>query len=118
MATKTQILLELTQILPCKSTVLKIPQTKIVSPDKIVFGGLEGTLGGKTLSVGYEVEINGWKSRCIEMLSRSIVINFSNADQLKLIGIELDQLDSRLELSIQEMKRDIAEIHNGTKKVI
>ncbi|KAI8091568.1 hypothetical protein BDF21DRAFT_395289 [Thamnidium elegans] len=46
-------------------------------PDKIVFGGLKGTSGEKTLSVSYEVEINGWKSKCITLLSHSIIIDFS-----------------------------------------
>lgn len=91
---------------------------KIHSPDKIVFGGLKGTLGEKTLSVGYEVEINSCKSKCIALLSRNVIIDFSNADQLKLIGIKLDQLNSRFQLSIDEVDRDIIELHRGTLKVI
>lgn len=91
---------------------------KIHSPDKIVFGGLKGTLGEKTLSVGYEVEINGCKSKCIALLSRNIIIDFSNADQLKLIGIKLNQLNSRFQLSIDGVERDITELHKGTLKVI
>ncbi|KAG2229437.1 hypothetical protein BDF21DRAFT_344250 [Thamnidium elegans] len=63
---------------------------KTHSPDKIVFGGLKDTLEEKTLSVGYEVKINGCKSKCIELLSRNIIIDFSNADQLKLIGIKVN----------------------------
>lgn len=69
-------------------------KTKIHSPDKIVFGGLNGTLGEKTLSVGYEVEINVCKSKCIALLCRNIIIDFINADQLKLIGTKLNQLNS------------------------
>ncbi|KAI9364598.1 hypothetical protein BD770DRAFT_378496, partial [Pilaira anomala] len=57
-------------------------KSKIHSPDKIVFGGLKGTLGEKTLSVGYEVEINDCKSKFIALLSRNIIIDFNNADQL------------------------------------
>jgi hypothetical protein len=59
---------------------------KIVSPDNIVFGGLQGALGEKTLSVGYEMELVGWKSKCIAFLSRNVIIDFSNLAQLKAIG--------------------------------
>ncbi|KAI8974140.1 hypothetical protein BDB01DRAFT_412750 [Pilobolus umbonatus] len=90
----------------------------IHSSDNIVFGGLKGTLGEKTLSVGYEVEVNDCKSKCIALLSRNIIIDFSNPDQLKLIGIKLDQLNSRFQLSIDGVERDITELYKGTLKVI
>ncbi|KAG1474641.1 hypothetical protein G6F56_000237 [Rhizopus delemar] len=101
------------------STTRVQPQRKpkIHSPDKIVFGDLKGTLGEKTLSVGYEVEINGCKSKCIALLSRNIITDFNNADQLKLIGIKLNQLSSRFQLSIDRVERDITELHKSTLKI-
>lgn len=79
---------------------------------------MKGTLGEKTLSVGYEVEINDCKSKCIALLSRNIIIDFSNADQLKLIGIKLNQLNSKFRLSIDGVDRDIPELRKDTLKVI
>ena len=78
-----------------KTRIMPMRKRKIVSPDKIVFGGLQGTLGEKTLSVGYEMELVGWKSKCIAFLSRNVIIDFSNLAQLKAISIKLTQLNNR-----------------------
>ena len=101
-----------------KTRIMSMRKRKIVSPDKIVFGGLQGTLGEKTLSVGYEMELVGWKSKCIAFLSRNVIIDFSNLAQLKAIGIKLTQLNNRFQLNIKGVERDIKEMNNGTKKVI
>ncbi|RCH93262.1 hypothetical protein CU097_011484 [Rhizopus azygosporus] len=85
---------------------------------EIVFGGLEGTLGEKALSVGYEVELDSWKSKCIAFLSRNTIIDFSNDAQLKLIGITLNQLNSRFQLSTEGMERDTTALHNATKNML
>lgn len=90
---------------------------KMNSPDHIVFGGLKGTLGERTLSVGYEVELNDWRSKCIAYLSRNVIIDFSNKNQLKLIGATLNQLNSRFQLNIEIAERDIAPLNNASKKV-
>lgn len=63
------------------------------------------------------MEISGCKSKCIALLSRNIIIDFSNTDQLKLIGIKLNQLSSRFQLSIDGVERDITELHKGTLKI-
>ncbi|KAI9478476.1 MAG: hypothetical protein EXX96DRAFT_483233 [Benjaminiella poitrasii] len=39
-----------------------------------------------------------WKSKYIALLPHNIIIDFSNADQLKLIGIKLNQLNSRFQI--------------------
>ncbi|KAI9282637.1 hypothetical protein BY458DRAFT_496821 [Sporodiniella umbellata] len=54
-----------------KTRIMPKRKRKIYSPDKIVFGGLQGTLGEKVLSVGYEMKLAGWKSKCIVFLSHS-----------------------------------------------
>lgn len=91
---------------------------KIYSPDKIVFGGLQGTLGEKALSVGYEMKLAGWKSKCIAFLSRNVIIDFSNTTQLKAIGIKLTQLNNRFRIKIKGVDRDIQQMNSGIKKVI
>lgn len=98
-----------------KTRIMSMRKRKIVSPDKIVFGGLQGTLGEKTLSVGYEMELVGWKSKCIAFLSRNVIIDFSNLAQLKAIGIKLTQLNNRFQLNIKGVERDIKEMHNDRK---
>lgn len=85
--------------------------------DKIVFGGLKDTLREKTSNGCYEVELNGWKSKYVAFLSRNIIIDFSNADQLKLIGIKLNQLSSRFQSSIERLERYITKLHNCIRKV-
>lgn len=45
---------------------------KMSSPDKIVFVGLKGTLGSRTLSAGNNMELKNWKCKCIAYLCRNV----------------------------------------------
>jgi hypothetical protein len=90
---------------------------KISTPDNIVFEGMEGTLGSRTLSVGNEIELTTWKSNCIAFLSRNVMIDFTNKNQLKLIGVTLTQLNSRFKLIVEKAEKDLQSLNKEVKKV-
>ncbi|KAI7890525.1 uncharacterized protein EV154DRAFT_564283 [Mucor mucedo] len=48
---------------------------------------------------------------------RKLTPIWSNADQLKLIGVKVNQLNSKFQLSIDGLDRDIPELHKGTLKI-
>lgn len=75
-------------------------------------------MGEKALSVGYEMKLIGWKSKCVAFLSRNVIIDFSNTTQLKAIGIKLAQLNNRFRMNIKGVERDIQQLNTGIKKVI
>ncbi|KAI7879529.1 uncharacterized protein EV154DRAFT_393647, partial [Mucor mucedo] len=69
-----------------------------------VFGGLQGTLGEKSLFVGYEMKLAEWKSKCIAFLSRNVIIDFSNTTQLKAIGIKFIRLNNGFRIKIKRIE--------------
>lgn len=86
------------------------------SPDKIIFAGLKGNLGGRALSVGNNMELKNWKCKCIAYLCRNIIIDFSNKDQLKLIGVTLQKLN-KFQLFVERADRDLIPLNDAVKKV-
>ncbi|CAO3661092.1 unnamed protein product [Rhizopus stolonifer] len=90
---------------------------KINTPDNIAFVGMEGTLGSRTLSVGNEVELTTWELKCIAFLSRNVMIDFTNKNQLKLIGITLNQLNSRFKFIVEEVEKDLQSLNKAVKKI-
>ncbi|KAG1141383.1 hypothetical protein G6F37_007875 [Rhizopus arrhizus] len=90
---------------------------KISTPDNTVFEGTEGTLGSRTLSVGNEIELTTWKSKCIAFLSRNVMIDFTNKNQLKLIGVTLTQLNSRFKLIVEKAEKDLQSLNKEIKKI-
>ncbi|KAL9551093.1 hypothetical protein MBANPS3_004424 [Mucor bainieri] len=90
---------------------------KISSPDQIVFTGLKETLGGRALSVGNNMELNGWKSKCVAYLCRNVIIDFTNKDQLKCIGVTLEKLNSRYQLLVQGAERDLPPLYTTANKI-
>ena len=102
------------------ASTTRVPQKrklKISTPDNIVFAGMEGTLGSRTLSVGNEIELTTWKSKCIAFLSRNVMIDFTNKNQLKLIGVTLNQLNSRFKLIVEKAEKDLKSLNKEIKKV-
>lgn len=83
-----------------------VRKPKFSSPDKIYIVGLKGTLGSKTLSVGNSLEVKNWKTRCIAYLCQNVIIDFSNKDQLKLLGITANTLERRFQLEVEKVERD------------
>ncbi|KAI9475702.1 MAG: hypothetical protein EXX96DRAFT_638932 [Benjaminiella poitrasii] len=67
-------------------------QRSVITEDNIKVRGLTGILGQRILLVGDNIEMKGWKSKCVDYLSRNIIIDFSGKRQLKTIGIKLLQL--------------------------
>lgn len=87
------------------------------SPDKIIFVGLKGTLGGRALSVGNNMELKNWKCKCIAYLCRNVIIDFTNKDQLKLIGVALEKLNNKFQLFVEGAERDLTPLNDAAKKV-
>ncbi|KAG2228389.1 hypothetical protein INT48_003139, partial [Thamnidium elegans] len=92
-------------------------KSEIRFTDQIIFAGLKGTLVGRTLSVGNNMELKNWKCKCIAYLCRNVIIDFTNKDQLKLIGVALEKLNSRFQLFVERAERDLTPLSDATKKI-
>ncbi|KAI8091885.1 hypothetical protein BDF21DRAFT_395578 [Thamnidium elegans] len=63
------------------------------------------------------MELKNWKCKCIAYLCRNVIIDFTNKDQLKLIGVALEKLNSRFQLFVERAERDLTPLSDATKKI-